>query len=59
VNEGLGAFLEQNPAVAKRVIGKAVEAARAREAARKAEGRRPGDRSGARDRRTVDRRSHL
>ena len=36
VNEGLGAFLEQNPAVAKKIIGKAVDAARAREAARKA-----------------------
>jgi DNA gyrase subunit B len=36
VNEGLGAYLEQNPPVAKRIIGKAVEAARAREAARKA-----------------------
>jgi len=36
VNEGLGAWLEQNPAVSKRIIGKAVEAARAREAARKA-----------------------
>jgi DNA gyrase subunit B len=36
VNEGLGTYLEQHPAVAKRIIGKAVEAARAREAARKA-----------------------
>ena len=36
VNDKLGAFLEQNPAVAKRVIAKAVDAARAREAARKA-----------------------
>ena len=36
VNEGLGAFLEQNPAVAKKIIGKAVDAARARDAARKA-----------------------
>ena len=36
VNERLGAFLEQNPPVAKRIINKAVEAARAREAARKA-----------------------
>ena len=36
VNDKLGQFLEENPAVAKRLIGKAVEAARAREAARKA-----------------------
>ncbi|WP_446744735.1 DNA topoisomerase (ATP-hydrolyzing) subunit B [Silvibacterium acidisoli] len=36
VNEKLGMFLEQNPQVAKRVINKAIEAARAREAARKA-----------------------
>src|SRR5215213_6313263 len=36
VNDKLGAFLEQNPAIAKRVILKAVDAARAREAARKA-----------------------
>ena len=36
VNDKLGAFLEQNPAVAKRIIAKAVDAARAREAARKA-----------------------
>ncbi|WP_263410361.1 DNA topoisomerase (ATP-hydrolyzing) subunit B [Terriglobus tenax] len=36
VNERLGAFFEQNPQVAKRVINKAIEAARAREAARKA-----------------------
>ena len=36
VNERLGMFLEQNPQVAKRVINKAIEAARAREAARKA-----------------------
>ena len=36
VNDRLGQFLEENPAVAKRIIGKAVDAARAREAARKA-----------------------
>jgi DNA gyrase subunit B len=36
VNDRLGAFLEQNQPVAKRIINKAIEAARAREAARKA-----------------------
>ncbi len=36
VNDRLGSFLEENPAIAKRIIGKSVEAARAREAARKA-----------------------
>jgi DNA gyrase subunit B len=36
LNDKLGAFLEENPAVAKRIIGKAADAARAREAARKA-----------------------
>jgi DNA gyrase subunit B len=36
VNERLGAFFEQNSAVAKKIINKAVDAARAREAARKA-----------------------
>ncbi|HXE06557.1 MAG TPA: DNA topoisomerase (ATP-hydrolyzing) subunit B [Acidobacteriaceae bacterium] len=36
VNERLGAFLEQNPPIARRIINKAIDAARAREAARKA-----------------------
>ena len=36
VNDRLGQFLEENPVIAKRIIGKAVDAARAREAARKA-----------------------
>ena len=36
VNESLGAFLEENPAVARKILTKAIEAARAREAARKA-----------------------
>ena len=36
VNEGLGTYFEENPAVARRIIGKAADAARAREAARKA-----------------------
>jgi len=36
VNERLGAFLEQNPSVGRKVINKAIEASRAREAARKA-----------------------
>ena len=36
VNERLGAFLEQNPPIARRIINKAIEASRAREAARKA-----------------------
>ncbi len=36
VNEKLGAFFEQNPPVAKKIINKAIEAARAREAAPKA-----------------------
>ncbi|MEO7134985.1 MAG: toprim domain-containing protein, partial [Vicinamibacterales bacterium] len=36
VNDKLGSFLEENPAIAKRIIGKTVDAARARDAARKA-----------------------
>src|ERR1043166_5938668 len=36
VNEHLGSFLEENPGVARAIIEKAVSAARAREAARKA-----------------------
>jgi DNA gyrase subunit B len=36
VNDRLGAFLEENPSVSKRVLAKTVDAARAREAARKA-----------------------
>ena len=36
VNDRLGAYLEENPSVAKRIIVKAVDAALAREAARKA-----------------------
>src|SRR5271156_6117951 len=36
VNERLGMFFEQNPPVARKIINKAIEAARAREAARKA-----------------------
>ena len=35
-NEKLGAYLEQNPGVARAILGKVVEAARARDAARKA-----------------------
>lgn len=36
VNEGLGSFLEENPKIARRILEKCVDAARAREAARKA-----------------------
>jgi DNA gyrase subunit B len=36
VNEGLGSFFEENPAVVKAVLSKVIDAARAREAARKA-----------------------
>jgi DNA gyrase subunit B len=36
VNERLGAYLEQNQTAARKIINKAIEAARAREAARKA-----------------------
>src|SRR5215472_14691187 len=36
VNERLGAYFEQNPTIARRIINKAIDAARAREAARKA-----------------------
>ncbi len=36
VNEALGTYFEENPPIARKIIGKAVDAARAREAARKA-----------------------
>ncbi len=36
VNDGLGAFLEENPPIGRRIVEKAIVAARAREAARKA-----------------------
>jgi len=36
VNERLGGFFDQNPQIAKKIINKAIDAARAREAARKA-----------------------
>jgi DNA gyrase subunit B len=36
VNETLGAYFEENPPIARKIIGKALDAARAREAARKA-----------------------
>ncbi len=36
VNEALGSYFEENPSVARKIVAKALEAARAREAARKA-----------------------
>src|SRR5262245_37783228 len=36
VNEGLGRYFEENPSVGRKIIAKAIDAARAREAARKA-----------------------
>jgi DNA gyrase subunit B len=36
VNEKLGMFLEENPAIAKKILAKAVDAARARDAAKRA-----------------------
>ena len=36
VNKHLGEYFERHPAIAKRIVGKAIDASRAREAARKA-----------------------
>jgi DNA gyrase subunit B len=51
VNDKLGAYLEENPGVARKIISKAVDAARARDAARKA--RDLVRRKGALDRSTL------